>query len=123
MNNYLSGDFFADKFSKELFVPAIGEPISLDLGFLGGAKVQFSIQAQDGDDQEKLAQTQFNIKYIMQDNDQEDVTFKLFSDSNREVDQIESRFVKVQCSAVNQKTNIVATNHDSKFRRDYGIVK
>ena len=58
----------------------------------------------------------------MQDNDQEDVTFKLFSDTNREVDQIESRFVKVQCSAVNQETNIIASNHDSKFRRDYGIV-
>ena len=58
----------------------------------------------------------------MTDNDLEDQSFKLFSDSDDEPRKIESRFVRVTCSASNQKTNIVAVNHDQKFRRDYGYV-
>ena len=35
LNDYLAGDYFNDKFKKEFEVPAVGEPISLDLGFVG----------------------------------------------------------------------------------------
>lgn len=55
LNDYLAGDYFNDKFKKEFEVPAVGEPISLDLGFIDGAVVQFKIEPQAGDDLEKLA--------------------------------------------------------------------
>ena len=84
LNNYLASDFFNDKFKKEFEVPAVGEPILLDLNYPDGAIVSFKIESQAGDDLEKLNQTQFNIKYTMMGSDKEEKSFKLYAETNIE---------------------------------------
>ena len=57
LNNYLASDTFTESFQKVYEVPAVGEPLRLDLNYQDGAKVSFKIEAQANDDLEKLNQT------------------------------------------------------------------
>lgn len=105
-------------------MPAIGEPIRLDLGHIDGAKVKFEIEAQNSQEKEKISSTQFKVKYSLEGSEKEDTDFKLYLDSNEDEHEIESRFARVTCVANMQKTNVVATaGRDEKFRRDYGMIK
>lgn len=50
LNDFLESEVFDDKFKKEYEVPAIAEPIVLDLNYQDGAIVSFKIEPQAGDD-------------------------------------------------------------------------
>ena len=54
MNQYLTDQFFDDKFKKEFEMPAVSEPLTLNLDYPDGATIEFKIDAQEGDDPDKL---------------------------------------------------------------------
>ena len=122
LNNYLASDVFTESFQKQYEVPAVGEPLRLDLNYQDGAKVSFKIEAQANDDLEKLNQTQFKVKFNAIDDDTEEQSFDLFTDSEAVNIESASRYVRVSCLASNQRTNVAAVDHDQKFRRDYGNI-
>ena len=129
LNDFIAGEAFNDMFKKEITVPifdineGILEMAPLDFEYADGAKVQFSIKPLQESDREILENMQFEVKYRRQGENQETTTLKLYTDSVNEFIDFPHKRNRISCSAMRQDTNIIALEHEGKFRRSYGEVK